>query len=127
MINGWPERGDTVVWTAGLRPVPLRVADSLIVEAGAFAYVKAYLAGSSRPGTYFIRHGDIVAFDRCCPTCYGSQKCYRTGVYRNAAGTWAPCACNNSRQLATAASVTRAPGQAPPGGAALPLAAHQVA
>jgi hypothetical protein len=68
MINGWPERGDIVVWTGGNRPVALRVADSLIVAAGEFAYLEAYLAGSSRLGTYFVRRGEVTVMAGC-PRC----------------------------------------------------------
>lgn len=59
MINGWPERGDTVVWTGGKRPVALRVADSLVVEAGGFACLEAYAAGSNRLETYFVRRSEV--------------------------------------------------------------------
>lgn len=77
MIDGWPERGDDVLWTGGRRPVPLRVADSLVVDAGEFAYLRAYLAGSCRQGTYLVRRGEVAAM-ASCPRCRG---------------TWTTCNC----------------------------------
>lgn len=44
-MDGWPGRGETVLWTGGERPIPLRVADAYVVEAGAFAFLVAYRVG----------------------------------------------------------------------------------
>jgi hypothetical protein len=50
VIDGWPGRGDTVLWTGGQQPVPLRVADAYVVEAGAFAFLVATPQGLTDRG-----------------------------------------------------------------------------
>lgn len=77
MIGGWPGRGDIVLWTGGERPIPLRVSDAYVVEAGAFAFLIAYRPGCDQPHTYFVRRGEISVLANC-PRCLG---------------TWADCRC----------------------------------
>jgi hypothetical protein len=73
VIDGWPGRGDTVLWTGGERPVPLRVSDVYVVEAGGFAYLIAYIPGSSQPHTYLLRRGQVSVLANC-PRCLGTWK-----------------------------------------------------
>jgi hypothetical protein len=77
VIDGWPGRGDTVLWTGGQRPIPLRVADAYVVEAGGFAYLIAYRPGTDQPRTYYVRRGEVSVLANC-PRCLG---------------TWADCNC----------------------------------
>jgi hypothetical protein len=58
MLNGWPQRGDTVLLTRGPEPVELRVSDTRVV-ADTFAFLKGYAAGSNRQGTYFVERCDV--------------------------------------------------------------------
>lgn len=77
MIDGWPQRGETVLVVKNGQSVPLLVADTYVIEADHCAFVVGYVPGSDRPRVGLVRRDEVAVLANC-------PRCLRA---------WHGCAC----------------------------------